>query len=456
MLFALSVSLVIAAGPPPPDTAYRLGQLVERARQYMPALKQRSALVQGARAAVTDASHSVFPTFRIGEQASLGTDNSISGSYLPITPTVSTSGGIRATNSYDLSFGSFATLYGEYELMNFGLQKARVANAESYVALAEADLHRETYNLELTVGRAYFLLDKAVARAAADQQNIERYREILGIIRALARSGVKPGADTAQAIAELSRATVVHNQTMGQVAQLKETLSSLTGIEVPKLTIDTLTAQGIDSVRSTLAGIPINLQANPLIESLAQRRHVFQSTDALIRKSYSPKVLVAGAAWARGSNIGFAPPNGPLSDGLGLQRFNYMAGLGISYDLSQLLHRSDRLAVNRALTEAAEFELQQGTIQVTSASAQADNAIRTADANLVELPVQLQSAQMVYRQKLAQYRAGVSDLIDLTNASFVLYRSQTDFAENVADWYLAQLDRAAAIGSLGSFMRSVQ
>jgi len=70
--------------------------------------------------------------------------------------------------------------------------------------------------------------------------------------------------------------------------------------------------------------------------------------------------------------------------------------------------------------------------------------------------VQLQAAQMVYRQKLAQYRAGVSDLIDLTNASFVLYRSQTDYAENVADWYLAQLDRAAAIGSLDSFMRSVQ
>ena len=83
-------------------------------------------------------------------------------------------------------------------------------------------------------------------------------------------------------------------------------------------------------------------------------------------------------------------------------------------------------------------------------------AIRTADLNLLELPIQLQSAQAVYQQKLAQYRAGVSDLIDLTNATFVLYRSQTDYAENVADWYLAQLDRAAAIGSLDSFVNSVR
>jgi len=46
-------------------------------------------------------------------------------------------------------------------------------------------------------------------------------------------------------------------------------------------------------------------------------------------------------------------------------------------------------------------------------------------------------------------------LVDLTNASFVLYRSQTDYIETISDWYLAQVDKAEATGNLVQFINSI-
>jgi len=44
-------------------------------------------------------------------------------------------------------------------------------------------------------------------------------------------------------------------------------------------------------------------------------------------------------------------------------------------------------------------------------------------------------------------------LVDLTNAAFVLYRSQYDFSVAISDWWLARLDRAVATGNLELFIQ---
>ena len=74
--------------------------------------------------------------------------------------------------------------------------------------------------------------------------------------------------------------------------------------------------------------------------------------------------------------------------------------------------------------------------------------------NLRELPTQVKSATDTYLQKIAQYRAGVISLIDLTNAAFVLYRSQIDWLETINDFYNAALDKATANGDLTDFVKN--
>jgi outer membrane protein TolC len=86
----------------------------------------------------------------------------------------------------------------------------------------------------------------------------------------------------------------------------------------------------------------------------------------------------------------------------------------------------------------------------------AEESIRTATKNLVEIPIQVDAANSAYEQKTAQYKAGIINLVDLTNASFVLYRSQTDYVQTLSDWLLANLDKYSAAGQLNLFIQSIK
>ncbi len=433
---------------------HTLAGLEDSAARYLPLLLQKRALVKSSRAAVTEARHSFLPQVKFNEQVSLGSDNSLAGTYFPFGIVPSTSGGIRNDNNYNPAAGNLAVLYGEYEWINFGLRNARIRNAEAYTDLQEADLNKELYYTQLEIARLYFSIIRNQYRLAADGQNIERYENIFRVIQALAASGIKPGADSALAKAELSKTKISYNQTRGRINQLKEQLSYLTGIPARGIQLDTASIS-YTRILPGITALQPDSSGNPVIDYYSRKKDVLLANEKLITKSYLPKVLLTGSTWARGSSIAYNDHYKSLFNGMGYQRFNYAVGVSFSYNLFNGIYKKDKLAVNRLQVEAGEYELQQQKLAWQTASAQAANVLQTVKDNLAELPVQLQSAQTTYQQKLAQYRAGLITLVDLTNASFVLYRSQTDYIETLSDWYVAQLDKAAADGSLTQFIQKI-
>jgi outer membrane protein TolC len=106
--------------------------------------------------------------------------------------------------------------------------------------------------------------------------------------------------------------------------------------------------------------------------------------------------------------------------------------------------------------DAADYALQQQVLSLRSEAIQAEETIRAAQKNLAELPVQLQAATDAYNQKLAQYKAGIINLVDLANASFVLYQAQSAYIATLSDWYMASLDKAAATGNLDQFIQTLK
>jgi len=321
--------------------------------------------------------------------------------------------------------------------------------------LQKTDLEREEYLLESSVARLYFSVLKNEYRLAADQQNTERYRELYLIIKALTSSGINPGVDSSLAKAELSKAVINYNQTLGRINQLKEQISFYTGIPSTSLAVDT---SGRDFSHVIPQAVPYLMDTvnNPVINYFTRYQDIFITTDKVIRKTYLPKILLSSSVWVRGSSIQFSDQYKSLSSGLGYQRFNYVAGIALTYDLFNGFYRKDKLRINHFELQAAEARLQQEKLVLTSSSNQADQALQTIRANLAELPVQLSAAEATYSQKLAQYRAGIISLVDLTNASFVLYRSQTDYIETISDWYLAEMDKAEATGNLVQFINSIK
>jgi outer membrane protein TolC len=434
---------------------YSLLNLIDSAQHYFPVLMQKSALIEAGKATLADTRHSFLPQLKFSEQLNIGSANSIAGSFFTFGITPSTSGSIRAENNLEAVSGNVAVLYSEYELANFGLNQAKLNTAKAYLNLQQTDLQKEQYLLDLNITRLYFNILRNQYRLGADQQNIERYQSIFTVIQALTLSGIIPGSDSSLAKAELSRTRISYNQTLGAIRQLKEQLAYLSGIPAKGLTLDSLAITAINR-KPLSVDFVVDTTNNPLVDYYAKKRDIVVASQNLIRKSYLPKILLAGSSWARGSSIQYSDQYKSLANGLGYQRFNYAVGVAFTYNLFNGIYKKDKLSINRYQLQASDYELQQQKLALSSSVNQANNALQTAMDNLTELPVQLQSAEDTYQQKLAQYKAGLISLIDLTNASFVLYRSQTDYIETLNDWYLAQLDKAASTGNLLPFIQTIK
>jgi outer membrane protein TolC len=437
------------------EKSITLSELVTASKVYFPSIQQKRALVNSAKALSIDTRHSFLPQMRITEQLNLSTDNSIAGSYLPIGIMPSTSAGVRDQNDMQAAVGNLGALYGEFTLMNFGLNKAKLNSAETIVQFQEADYSREVYDVELSVAKTFFQLLKVQNRLNVDRENVDRYQSVFKVIKALSFSGLIAGADSSLAMAELSKARMIYNQSAGLLIQLKLQMEGLTGIPISKILVVQPTAN-----ENILHPVYPNWFAdsitNPLIQYYQKQKEILDASRQLIRKEYLPKIILAGSAWARGSSIQYNDQYKSLSTGLGYQRFNYALGIGISYPLLNGLFRKDKLNINRFQLQASEYQLQNQQLALKIGMSQANSAIEISDANLLEFPSQLKAAHDIYQQKMAQYKAGIISLIDLTNASFVLYRSQTDYLDIVTDWYLAQLGKAAFAGSLDQFIQTIK
>ena len=432
---------------------FSLSALADSAIHYLPVIKQREAGINASRAALTATQHSFLPQVRASEQVNIGTDNSLAGSYFTFGITPSTSAGVRADNNGATESGNLGILYGEYELYNFGLNAAKINNAKAGIDLQVANLQQEQYLLQLHVARLYFSILRNQYRLSANEQNIYRYDSIYSVIRALAAAGIRPGADSSQARAELSKAKVSYNQTLGNILQLKDELGYLTGIPATLVNIDTASLNtGSHMIEPGTS--PLNPVTFPLLHSYLSRRNTYLTNEQVIRKSYLPKIILAASAWARGSSIQYNDDYKAFPYGWGYQRFNYVAGIAVTYNLFNGLYKKDQLAINRFQFRASDAEFQQQVLALEADRRKADHALQIADDNFLEIPVQLQSASDTYRQKVAQYKAGLISLIDLTNASFVLYRSEIDYAEGLTDIFQARLDKAASSGVLEKFIQS--
>ena len=436
---------------------YSLAQFIDSAQKHLPALLRKRSLVDAAKAGVTDAKHAYLPTSYIGDQVTAGTDNSIPGSYIGFGVIPSSSSGVRSSNIYQSAIGNIGFFYNQYELLDFGLKKATVRSAEAFANLSQADLDRETYLVRWQVSKLYLDILKNQFQLAIDRENVSRYETIYKVIQAVTRSGIKPGADSALAMAELSKTRITYNQTYGSIRGLQQQLGYLAGIPADDVNIDTAQTKSYLSALGIIGSIDSTaVSNNPLVDYFNKEKLLYQQKEDLLKKTYLPKVFLTGVGWARGSSIDYTDNYKSAITGLGYQRFNYLAGLTLEYDLWNTVHRKDKERIARNNTIASEYGLQQQQLSLANVGNQAEESIRTATKNLIEIPIQVDAANNAYEQKTAQYRAGIINLVDLTNASFVLYRSQTDYVQTLSDWLLANLDKYSAAGQLNLFIQSIK
>lgn len=432
-----------------------LKQAIDSVVKNYPGLLAKQMQMKSAGMGVTDAKHQQLPSLKISDQLDIGTANSIGGSYFPMGIIPSTSGGIRAENNTNTSSGNIGVGYAEYELCTFGLNRARIETAKASENIADADYKKTEYWLQYHVTQLYFDVLKYNLLSVIQQKNIDRYKVLYNYIKAYTNSGMKAGVDSSVANAEVSKAKIQHIQTIEILNQLKSELVFYTGFKSTYFNVDTnlyhLSAPVINQLQLLVSGDSVSFN-NPVLNYYKSKWDYSLAQEKLIKKSFLPKVYFEGAAWGRGSSISSQDIYGSLPSGLDYSKYNYMMGLAFTYNIVDIVHLRDKSAMQYYQTEAVREELAEQKSLLTNQLNQADVAIRASLDKLKEIPIQLKASRDAYVQKLAQYNAGLINIVDLTNVSYLLYSAETDDVEARSELLNTLLQKAVTNNTLNSFL----
>lgn len=405
-----------------------LKALLNMVDQKAPALLADSAAIGIKQAQATEVRNNWLPNLKLNYQADVGTNNNVAGGYFGFGIVPSNSSGVRAQSNTSNALVNLGIAAFDWEAYNFGAYAAQNKVAGSDVVIEQNNYQRSKYQLQTYAINGYLQLMRLQDYLSIQAHTIKRNEQIRRSIQSLAKSGVRPGVDTSIAEAELSKARLDYIELNNQFKQVQLQLSAISGLPYQNIIPDTLMDDRL-SVKidaSVIAGA--DTAGHPYINYYKAVLQNSRQREELVRKQYNPKILLEAAAWGRGSSIE-NDRFGPLSNGWGFDRNNYLVGIGVSYNLFDLRRKQLKLRTQKTTTDYAAKKLAEQKSLLELSINQADVELNTARQRLLEIPDQLKAATAGYRQKLSLYKSGLTDIIELNAAVSILYRAETDYAQ---------------------------
>ena len=409
----------------PPIT---LKQLLSQVNQKAPALLTDSAAILIRRAQAAEVENSWLPNLKLNYQADIGTSNNTTGPYFGFGIVPSSSGGVRSSSVTTAIGDNLGIAALDWEIYNFGKYGAQNKVANSDVQVEQNQFAQSKYQLQAYTIGSYLQLLRLQDFLNIQYRNIQRNEQIWRSIQSLAKSGIRAGVDTSIAEAELSKARLNYIELKNQLKQMQLRVAEISGLPWQSIVPDT--AVELKLINQPNAYLFASDTANhPLINFY---KSVYQNNlerETLVKKLYNPKISLEAAAWERGSSIDGNGKYNNVSNGYGLDRGNYLVGLGISYNLFDLRRKQLKLSTQKAATNYAMKNLEEQKQALALSATQADAEMETALERLKEIPKQLKAANDGYRQKLSLYKSGLTDIIELNAALNILYRAETDYMQ---------------------------
>lgn len=431
----------------------KLNDLLSAVAQHAPSLRTdyTGTMVQEAR--VQEIRNNRLPSLQLSYQADLGSNNNVPGPYFGFGIVPTNNGGIRENNNYNAVSSNLAIAAFQWEFYNFGAYQAQDQLAQSAVNVEKKRFDQSKYDLQSFTIYSYLQLLKLHDLIEIQTRSIDRNREIRQSIFAVVKSGIRAGVDTSMADAEISRAKLSLIELENQQRQLQISLSTLAALTPDQIVADT-TAEKIlfEQVKSS----PIELNGGTQHPLVAYYNALFDKTkmeEKLVSKSYRPKLFLSGAVWGRAASVDHSNSYRSLAEGFGVERGNYLVGVGINYNIFDLQRKKAKLNTQRLMVDQAGQKLQEEQANITMNIAQSAAEVATAEQRLDEIPHQTKAANAAYRQKFSLYKNGLTDIVEVNVAQNMLYQAERDYIAAKYNYYLALFHQVVAQNNVDGFLQ---
>ena len=423
-------------------------------------IKARANYVKASAAIVEHIKNQYLPDVTASLQEAYGTVNGQFGPSGAIGAAGIASGGpTYSKQSWNAAFGSVYLLNANWEFISFGRLHSRIEAAQSQVRLDSANLLQEQFVHSVRIAGTYLNLLIAQRFIQNAQANIERASAVQQSVIARAKSGLIAGVDSSIANAEVSGARLSFLQAVSNEQRIRNQLAQLLNAAPEPFLLDSSFFSQVPGNYSTGSAVT----DNPQVKFYERRIEQSNATEKYLRKSLNPGLNLFGTMQGRGSGFdyNYTPEftdryTKSYLDGIKPERYNYLFGVGITWNLMSPFKIKQQAKSQSYISEAYKDEYDLVSTQLKDQLVLADQQIENSLKSIQEAPLQLKAATDAYLQKTVLYKNGLTNIVDVQQALFTLNRAQTDNSVAFINIWQALLLKAAASGDFDLFMKQVK
>jgi outer membrane protein TolC len=373
---------------------------------------------------------------------------------------VASAGPVNAEQRWNAGFGAAYIISTNWEVFSFGRTRSRIRLSQAQTERESIDLEQTQFIHKVRVASAYLNLLIARQLLSSSEANLERVKTIQQSVKARTLSGLNPGVDSSLVNSEVSRAKLSVLEFVNNEQAVQQQLANLLNLSAENPVLpDTLYYSMLPQVDNIVS----DLQANPQLRFFRSRADYANKVAEVTKRSILPGLTVFGVYQARASGFtnGYNPEtsdgySSAYWDGISPSRYNYVAGVSLSWNLMSPLKTKQQVHAQRFVAagylneyEQLDRELQN---QVVLSNQRIQNSLQTAR----EAPVQYQAASQAYLQKSVLYSNGLTTIVDLQQALYALNRAEIDQSVAFISVWNALLLKAAATGDFDLFINQAR
>ncbi len=429
---------------------FNFSQALQTAIDNFPSITASAAREEALRGSISLAKTAYLPRLDVVMQENRGSTSEMNSIYVPVLhlPLVNSTD-VRSKNFGRSIWSGTTGAVLNWELIDFGLRRARVRAAEAEHGVAVAGVQLTRFDVEVATADAFFALLGAEQKVKAEKANVDRMQAFASQVHALVGAELRPGVDASRADAEVARAQdefigAEQSRDVGKAMLAERMGLAGAAVEVVQQPFVVLPQLSVAPTLPSFEFHPLVIQNTAIINTVLAK-------EKAISREWFPHVAGLAAMQARGSGVN---RGSALSQAGFLPDVpNWMVGLTATFPVMDIFEIRIRHNIERANERAARARFAQTMQILTGQDAVAKAEIVGAQRRAQNAPFFLKSAQDTVKRAQIRYNVGLGTVVEVAEAERLLTDAQVIYdLASIAVWR-AYLAAAVAHGDLTPFIK---
>jgi len=422
-------------------------------------IKARINQLNSSKAYLTETKTEYLPDVTLSGQQDYGTVNSQIGPLYGLGGfSTASSGPLTGNTNWSAAFGSLYLTNVNWNVFAFGRAIEKVKVQQRTVNLNETDLAQEKFQHEVRVAGAYLSLLAAQQLSKAQQDNLNRTLDVQKVVYARVVNGLNPGVDSSEANSEVANARIALTNAQETEAEQANILAQYLTIAPKDFVLDS--TFNTKPPANTDPQSNMSLQDHPTLRFYENRIKQSDEQAKYLSTFAYPTFTLFGVFQGRGSgfNSGYTNNSNDFTDdyfsGVKPTVYNYLLGVGVTWNITNPIRVHYQVKAQKFTSAEEKDDYDLVSQQLRDQQILAETRISNALKNFRQVPTEVKAANDVYIQKSAQYKNGLANIVDYTQALYELNRAEVDNFIARNNVWQALLYKAAATGDFGIFINN--